>query len=90
LPRKLIKLIPEDKPFIVSCMSKDKGPDVKKACKVGCIGCKMCEKKCPVGAIDVENFLANIVPEPCISCGACEEVCPTGAIRNFSNLKIKA
>lgn len=89
-PRKLIKLIPEDKPFIVSCMSKDKGPDVKKACQVGCIGCKMCEKKCPVGVIDVDNFLAVINPEGCINCGTCEEVCPTQAIRNYKNLKIKA
>ena len=87
-PRNLIKLIPEDKPFIVSCMSKDKGPDVKKACKVGCIGCKMCEKKCPVGVIDVDSFLAVINPEGCTNCGTCEEVCPTGAIRNYKNLKI--
>jgi len=87
-PRSLITLIDEEKPFIVSCMSKDKGPDVKKACKVGCIGCKMCEKKCPVGAIDVDNFLAVIHPEQCINCGACEEVCPTNAIRNYKNIKI--
>jgi len=85
-PRNLIKLIPEDKPFVVACMSKDKGPDVKKACKVGCIGCKMCERKCPVGCIDVDNFLASIDPEPCTNCGTCEEVCPTNAIRNFKNL----
>lgn len=89
-PRKLITLVPEDKPFIVSCRSRDKGPDVKNACKVGCIACKICEKKCPVGAIDVDNFLAVIDPEVCINCGTCEEVCPTGAIRNFDNPKIKA
>jgi len=86
-PRNLIILTPEDRPVVVSCMSKDKGPEVKKACSVGCIGCKMCEKKCPVGAIDVDSFLAKIDPAVCNVCGVCVDVCPTKAIKNYSRTK---
>ncbi|WP_265821102.1 RnfABCDGE type electron transport complex subunit B [Geovibrio ferrireducens] len=82
-PRSIITIIEQDKPFVVTCMSKDKGGDVKKACSVGCIGCKLCVKNCPVTAIQVENFLAVIDPDICINCGKCEEVCPTKAIKKF-------
>ena len=59
-PTKAMKLIPYSASHIVACNSHDKGPAVKKACKVGCIGCKMCEKKSPEGGFVVDKFLASI------------------------------
>ena len=55
-----------------------------------CIGCKMCAKKCPAGAISVNA--SNEVKEgkklpyvvidssKCVKCGACMETCKFGAI----------
>ena len=33
----------------MSCVNKDKGPAVKKACSAGCIGCGICASRCPAG-----------------------------------------
>ncbi len=43
-PRTLIKMIPDSRHIHVMCSSRDKGPAVKKACKVGCIGCTIWTK----------------------------------------------
>ena len=56
-PRNLIKMVPESKSIHVLCSSKDKGPIVKKACQVGCIGCRMCLKLAG-DAFAVDGFLA--------------------------------
>jgi electron transport complex protein RnfB len=85
-PKDLYTLVPADKRVHVLCMNHDRGPAVKKICSVGCIGCMMCTKVCPVGsdksekAITVTNFLASIDYEKCISCGLCAQKCPTGTI----------
>ena len=75
-PRHLIELVPYDSDMRVSCSSKDKGIDVKKACTVGCIGCGICQRDCPLDAIKVENFLAHIDYDACAGCGLCERKCP--------------
>ena len=77
----LRKKWPKNRAVYVSCVSKDKGAVVMKACKAGCIGCGKCEKVCAFGAITVENNLAYIDPQKCKLCRKCVNECPTGAIR---------
>ena len=75
-PRHLIELIPYDQKTFVQCNSNDRGKALMDVCLVGCIGCKMCEKNCPTGAIKVTDFLAHIDADKCINCGVCAEKCP--------------
>lgn len=79
-PKHLIELVPADATCHVKCSSKDKGVEVKKACQAGCIGCMLCAKNCPEGAITVENNLAYIDQEKCIHCNLCKEKCPVKII----------
>lgn len=79
-PKGLIEKVPAKQEVIVECNSKDKGKVVKVNCSAGCIGCKACEKACPVDAIVVENNLAKIDYSKCIGCKVCVEKCPKDVI----------
>ena len=80
-PKGLIQKKPAKQEVVVECSSKDKGKDVKDKCSAGCIGCKKCEKSCPVGAITVENNLATIDYSKCVGCKVCADVCPKKVIK---------
>ena len=45
-PRKVISMVPfkDEQMFVLACSNQDFGKDVKSVCKIGCIGCKVCEK----------------------------------------------
>jgi len=89
-PKKVIEVLPASKAVLVACHSKDKGPNVRKVCKVGCIACGMCAKVCPFDAVKVENNLAKIDPAKCKVCGLCATKCPTKAISDMLPSRPKA
>lgn len=45
-----------------------------------CIGCKLCEKVCPSGAIVVTDRKAKVTPLLCHQCTNCQTACPKSSI----------
>ena len=93
-PRNIIELRkkgPKGRRIFVSCVNKDKGAVVMKACKSACIGCGKCLKECKFEAITIENNLSYIDFTKCRMCKKCVDACPTKAIHavNFPAPKPK-
>ena len=79
-PTMVMKMIPYSADTVVACNSTDKGGVVRKYCKVGCIGCKKCERSSPEGGFFVEDFLAHIDYSQEGERDAAVEDCPTKCI----------
>ena len=80
-PRHIIQMKPIASQPAVKCSSKDKGPVVNKACRVGCIACGLCVRNCPNEAIFLKDNVAVIDYTKCNGCGTCVSKCPKKAIQ---------
>ncbi len=89
-PVNIIELVSKDMKVHVRCSSHDKGAAAKKVCKVACIACQLCVKKCPHDAITMDDNLAVIDYAKCTNCGICAAVCPTHAIVDEVKARPKA
>lgn len=88
-PRGILNLFPLKNRVLALCKNTEKGSAVRNACKVGCITCYICEKKCPQNAIRIENNLPVIDIEKCNLCGICINVCPTKTLSLLETLLAK-
>lgn len=59
-PRHVIEMVPRSAKIRVRCNSTDSGAQVRKYCKSGCIGCRICAKFSPEGAIVFDGALARV------------------------------
>jgi NADH-quinone oxidoreductase subunit F len=54
-----------------------------------CVGCMLCLKNCPTGAVHGELKKTHVIdPALCVKCGACFDVCPAG-IRAVSRVSAR-
>ena len=62
-PRRLIELVPAKATIHVLCNNPVRGPEVRKVCGVGCLGCHLCEKNsggAAGGHFTFNGFLAQV------------------------------
>lgn len=81
-PRKVIAMTPLAATVHVLCNSRDKGAQVRKYCRVGCIACRICMKAAPEAYL-IEEDLARVVYEHAGPAAVAVAKCPTKCIRDF-------
>ncbi|NLJ58087.1 MAG: RnfABCDGE type electron transport complex subunit B [Tissierellia bacterium] len=89
-PKAVIEYVPYKNNVIVGCNNRDFGKAVKDVCKIGCIGCKICERNCEFDAIHVKENLAKVDYDKCTHCMVCVEKCPTKVIEGAITEKKQA
>ena len=75
-PKHIIAPVPYYADIVVACSSVEKANTLRQVCGIGCLGCRICERACPHGAIQISDNLAVIDYERCTGCGDCAEKCP--------------
>ena len=80
-PTNVIKMIPYRGSHAVACNNHDKGGVVRKICSVGCIACKICEKKYPAsGCVVTDNLSVIDYSLPSDEIEGAALACPTKCI----------
>lgn len=79
-PTNVIGMVPINGGYFVACSSPQPGKIVRKICKKGCIGCKICEKLASSDRIKVENFLATVNYKSSIDLYPSAVKCPADVI----------
>ena len=83
--RKIGDFMKDKKPYIASVIALPEYEKMRRTShfKVddACIGCGLCEKKCPDHAIKIENRKPTWIKEQCIMCLGCLHRCPKFAIQ---------
>ena len=59
-PTGVIQMIPQRAEYAVICNATDHGKVTRSNCKVGCIGCRVCERKYPALQFRVRQNLASV------------------------------
>ena len=77
-PRGIMTLIPRTQKVYLACNNKNAGPKVRGICEVGCISCRLCTKRNPLGedGIKIDGKLPAINYEKLTSWQEANEICP--------------
>ncbi len=91
-PRKLIELVPASATIHVLCNNPLRGPEVRKVCGVGCLGCHLCEKLAgpESGSFKFDGFLARIDYTRAPSDAQLVAKCPAKCIREDGHFETGA
>ncbi len=83
-PRGLLELTPKRARVMVFCSTQKKAKEVTDVCKVGCISCTLCIKKCPAKAVSLQDNIIKIDHATCLAYGdSCEKACVSACKRNI-------
>jgi len=85
-PTGVMKMIPYEADYFVACSSLDRGAQVRKYCTVGCIGCRICERKFSDSGFEVhDNLSYTLYDKEYSERKGAEEACPTKCIHQISS-----
>ncbi len=86
-PSGVMRMIPADAQWFVACNSLDKAKTTRSLCRLGCIGCRICERKAPDAGFSITDNLASLTYEKDGTIGNDEaaEACPSKCIVRINN-----